>query len=41
MRAALAAGPDEEAGRTLDTVSAPLSPGRRSRLFEDLGATKP
>lgn len=40
VRATLAAGPDEEAGRTLDTVSATLGPGQRSRLFEDLGATK-
>jgi hemerythrin-like domain-containing protein len=38
VRATLAAGPDDEAGRTLAALSTTLTPQQRIRLHEDLGA---
>lgn len=38
VRATLTAVPDDETGRTLAALSTTLDPGRRGRLYEDLGA---
>ncbi|WP_141316351.1 hemerythrin domain-containing protein [Streptomyces spinoverrucosus] len=40
VRATLAVGPDEEAGRTLAALSTTLNPRQRGRLYEDLEAAE-